>query len=158
MAVFPRAVDMGGSMPSNASMRKPVHFAEVVEAVLSGACTVEDGESASVFYDGGSTVSVILHRDFPGVVALYGDMDGEDFLTGAFSSRLRSFLAQHHAARFRFDSCPSGREAISRLFRILVTRSAWERESPHFRFVCGGDGVQLLSELKRVSASAEDFH
>lgn len=139
-------------------MRKPFTFADVVEAVLSGQLSVEDADSASAFADESGSVSIIMHKLLPGVVALYGDMDGEDFLTGAFSSRLRSFLAQHHAARFRFDSCPSGREAISRLFRILVMRSAWERESPNFRFVCGGDGVQLLSELKRVSASAEDFH
>lgn len=133
-------------------------FESLVDLVLSERCSVETAEGVPGWPTGatvsGAVISILMHRDVPGAVALFGEVDGVTVLTGAFSGRLKDFVAAHHAARFRFDSCRSPEAAIRFLFSKVAGISESRREDENFRFVCGVEGAELLASLKRVS---EDF-
>lgn len=132
-----------------------VDFFGVVEAVLDGRMSVEAVEGVEPWPPDGSepeaAVMVLMHRDVPGAVALFGVLDGASFLVGAYVSRLRSFLAGHEAKLFRFDSHRGPDGSVRFLFGEVARLQERVLLDPAFRMVCGSSGAELLRELKRVS-------
>lgn len=146
-------------MPSNAAMRNSLTFDAVVDRVLAGLCEVETAEGVSPWPTGvrvgDAVISVLMHRDVPGAICLFGEIDGATVLTGAFSDRLKDYIAQHRASMFRFDSCRSPEASIRFLFKCVAEIGQTHKEDDNFRFVLGIEGAELLFELKRVSGASE---
>lgn len=148
-------------MPSNDGMSK-LSFDSVVQAVLDGRCSVETVEGVEPWPTGVQVgcdvVSILMHRDVPGAVALFGEIGGATVLTGAFSSKLRDFIAVRHARHFRFDSVRAPDAAVRFLFKCIAEMLDSRRENENFRFVCGADGADLLASLRAISRASEMLH
>lgn len=136
-------------------MARKYTFEVLVDRVLSGRCAVETVEGVEPFPTdfpiGDDVVSVVMHRDYPGAVVLFGEVDGAAVLAGVFASRLWSFLAIHRADLFSFSTANTPEAAIRFLFSCCADPAVFRAERARLRFVCGVEGAELLSELQRVA-------
>lgn len=139
-------------------MSKRIEFLAVVDRVLSGACRVEQYDSDSPDLstsDDADAVSVVMHRDAPGVVALVGCLDGAFFISGCFSGRLRAFLLREHATEFVFKDSYDPDGSVRFLMRFCARVGSGESIDQSGLYILEGiDAVELLHALKHVSNSS----
>lgn len=135
-----------------------IEFLMVIDLVLSGSCRIESygEESPDISGSGASdAVSVVMHKDCPGAVALVGQFDGAVFISGCFSSVLRDFCRVNHAKFFQFRPIGDGAECASFVMRVCAdVMRGDESRAGDLRFVEGVDALDLLRSLQHISRAS----
>lgn len=156
----PEGLLSGGRWYHHRAMRAWIDFDGLADLVLGGACAVEscpEVEAWPVTSDNlRGEVVVIMHRDNPGAVCLFGVVDSRPVLVGCYSSRLREVTAQRFARFFRFDSQRAPDASVRFVFDAVVKASRSDDVSAFddLRFVFGAEGAELISELRRLQRLA----
>lgn len=127
-------------------------FEAVAERVLRGEAAIETVEGIDPWPPVGGCEDrflVLMHRDFPGCVALFGSKGDEIVLTGAYSAALLAACKSWRPKDFRFGGRgqPQGLAALSALLDAVAVSALEGVEAP-FHLLCGVEGALLLSDLR----------
>lgn len=139
-------------------------FVEVAERILRGEAsleTVPGVEPWPVRSDGSDSFLMLMHRELPGAVALFGVVGDEVVLCGAYSVRLYAACKEQRSEWFVFAECEnkSGGAAVVCLI-AAIAESAQRRMNEEFIFVAGVDACGVLRGLSKdwERANSEALH